>query len=77
MRMKAIDWDRHDRYIYNKAIDWFAVIGKELASPVVLPENTYNMDETGVLLIILNSLKALIGRHELKTHRGAGVKNGS
>jgi hypothetical protein len=26
--MKAIDWDRHDRNIYNKAVDWFAVIGK-------------------------------------------------
>jgi hypothetical protein len=40
----------HDRHIYNKVVDWFAVIGKELASPVVLPENTYNMDETGILL---------------------------
>jgi hypothetical protein len=74
IRMKAIDWDRHDLHIYNKVADWFAVIEKELASPVVLPENTYNMDETGVLLSILNSLKVLVGRHELKTHRGAGVK---
>jgi len=74
MRMKAIDWDRHDRHIYNKVVDWFAVIGEELASPVVLAENTYNMDETGVLLSVLNSLKVLVGRHELKTHRGAGVK---
>jgi hypothetical protein len=32
------------------------------------------MDETGVLLSVLNSLKVLVGRHELKTHRGAGVK---
>jgi hypothetical protein len=55
IRMKAIDWDRHDRHIYNKVVDWFAVIGKELASPVVLAENTYNMDETGVLLSVLNS----------------------
>ncbi len=39
MRMKAIDWDRHDRHIYNKVIDWFTVIGKELASPAVLAEN--------------------------------------
>ena len=72
--MKAIDWDRHDCHIYNKIINWFTVIGKELASPVVLAENTYNMDETGVLLSVLNSLKVLVGRHELKTHRGAGVK---
>jgi hypothetical protein len=74
MRMKAIDWDRHDHYIHEKVVEWFSVIGKELASPVILPENTWNMDETGVLLSILNSLKVLVGRHELKTHRGAGVK---
>jgi thymidylate synthase len=30
----------HDCHIYNKVVDWFAVIEKELASPVVLPENT-------------------------------------
>jgi hypothetical protein len=42
-----INWDGHDRNIYNKVIDWFAVIEKELANPAVLPENTYNMDETG------------------------------
>ncbi len=74
MRMKAIDWDRHDHHIHEKVVEWFSVIGKELASPVILPENTWNMDETGVLLSILNSLKVLVGRHELKTHRGAGVK---
>ncbi len=32
------------------------------------------MDKIGVLLSVLNSLKVLVGRHELKTHRGAGVK---
>jgi hypothetical protein len=69
-----MDWDKHDRYTYNKAIDSFAVIGKELASPVVLAENAYSVDETGILLSVLNSLKVLAGRHELKTHRGACVK---
>jgi DDE superfamily endonuclease len=34
----------------------------------------YNIDETGVLLSILNSLKVLVGKNELKTYRGAGVK---
>jgi hypothetical protein len=74
MRMKAIDWDRHDHYIYDKMIDWFTVIGRELNSSVVLAENTYNMDETGVLLSVLNLLKVFVGRNELKTYRGAGVK---
>ncbi len=63
-RMKVIDCDRYNRNIYNKAVDWFAVIGKELASSVVLSKNTYNIDETGVLLSVLNSLKVLVGRHE-------------
>ena len=45
-----------------------------MASPIVLIENTYNIDETGVLLSVLNSLKVLVDRHELKTHKGAGVK---
>jgi hypothetical protein len=43
--MKAIEWDMEDRDIYNKIVDWFSVVGKELASPAVLPENTYNMDD--------------------------------
>jgi hypothetical protein len=50
------------------------VISKELASPIVLTENTYNINETGVLLSVLNSLKVLIDRHELKTHKGVSVK---
>jgi hypothetical protein len=32
------------------------------------------VDETGIPLSVLNSLKVLVGRHELKAHRGAGVK---
>jgi hypothetical protein len=52
-------------------VDWFS---GELASSEVLVENTYNMDETGVLLSVLNSLKVLVGKNELKTYRGAGVK---
>jgi hypothetical protein len=69
VRMKALDWERHDRHIYDKVVDWFTVIGKELASLVVLAENTYNMDETGVLLSVLNSLKVLVSKSELKNHR--------
>jgi hypothetical protein len=32
---------------------------KELANPAVLPENTYNMDETGVLLSAARSFQVL------------------
>jgi hypothetical protein len=75
IQIKAIDWDRHNCYIYNKIVNWFTVIGTELASPVVFAENIYNIDKTGVLLNILNLLKVLVGRHELKTYRKAGVKH--
>ncbi len=65
MRIKALDWERHDLYIYDKVVDWFAVIEKELASPLIFAENIYNIDETGVLLSILNSLKVLVGKTSL------------
>ena len=74
MRLKALDWERHDRNIYDKVVDWFSVIGKELADPQIHSENTYNMDETGVLLSVLNSLKVLVGKDELRDYRGVGVK---
>lgn len=74
VRMKALDWERHDHQIYDKVVDWFTIIGKELANPAILTENIYNMDETGVLLSVLNSLKVLVGKDELRNYRGAAVK---
>jgi hypothetical protein len=50
------------------------VIREELANPLILVENIYNMDKTGVLLSILNSLKVLVSKSELRNYRGAGVK---
>ena len=73
-RMKALDWTRHEHTIYDKVVDWFTVIGKELSEPAILQKNVYNMDETGVLLGRLGSLKVLVGRDELRNYRGAGVQ---
>ena len=50
------------------------MIEKELTNPFILTENIYNMDETGVLLSVLNSLKVLVGKTELRNYRGVGVK---
>jgi hypothetical protein len=50
------------------------MIGKELNHPDVLLENVYNMDETGVLLSVQNSLKVLVGKSDLRTGRGTAVK---
>lgn len=72
-RVKALDWSRHDHNIYNKVAEWFTIIGKELDGPAILQENVYNMDETGVLLSVLGSLKVLTGKDDVN-HRGVGVK---
>ena len=45
---------------------WFTLIGKELSNPAILQENIYNMDETGVLLSVLNSLKVLVSSEDLR-----------
>lgn len=73
-RVRALDWTRHDHHIYDKVTQWFNVIGPQLQDPAVVADNVYNMDETGVLLSVLHSLKVLVGRDDLKTSRGAGVK---
>ncbi|KUL81896.1 hypothetical protein ZTR_09528 [Talaromyces verruculosus] len=73
-RLKPIDWKRDDRHIEEKVRQWFGVIRRELADPAILLENVYNMDETGVLLSVLNSLKVLVSKHDLREHRGAAVK---
>jgi len=48
-RVRAVDWNRHEDNIYYKATHWFEVIGKILQDPAFLPEDVYNMDETGVI----------------------------
>jgi hypothetical protein len=73
-RLRAIDWKRDNRQIEDKVRHWFAIIGRELADPAILPENVYNIDETGVLLSVLKSLKVLIHRDDLRKHRGTTVK---
>jgi hypothetical protein len=45
-----------------------------LRDPAILAENIYNIDETGVILSILSSIKVLIGRDNKRKHRGAHVK---
>jgi hypothetical protein len=69
-RAKALDWKRHDHHIYDKVVEWFQVIGPELQHRDVDPANVYNMDETGVMLSVLNSLKVLVDRDDLRKSRG-------
>lgn len=73
-RVRAIDWKRHDNHIYDKIREWFKVIRKLLQDPAIRPENVYNMDETGVMLSMLGSVKVLVGKDDLRDYKGAGVK---
>ncbi|KFZ16899.1 hypothetical protein V501_02020 [Pseudogymnoascus sp. VKM F-4519 (FW-2642)] len=73
-RVKAMDWKRHDNNIYDKITHWFEVIGTVLQDPAILPENVYNMDETGVMLCMLGSVKVLVSKDDPRGYRGAGVK---
>ncbi|KAL6160609.1 hypothetical protein ACJBU6_01140 [Exserohilum turcicum] len=71
---RAMDWNRHDNNIHDKVTHWFEVIGPELCRPDILSEKVYNMDETGVMLSMLGSVKVLVGKDCRRDYRGAGVK---
>jgi hypothetical protein len=60
--------------MHKKVVEWFTVISTVLQDLSVLLENIYNMDETGVMLSMLRSVKVLIGKDDLRGYRGAGVK---
>ncbi|KAF2786345.1 hypothetical protein K505DRAFT_412019 [Melanomma pulvis-pyrius CBS 109.77] len=60
--------------IYNKVVKWFKVIRLVLHKPDVLLENVYNIDKTGVMLSMLNSVKVLVSKDDLRGYRGARVK---
>jgi hypothetical protein len=73
-RVSALDWNRHEKNTYWKISHWFEVVGRLLQDPAVLAENMYNMDETGVMLSMLGSVKALVGKNDTRSYRGARVK---
>lgn len=73
-RVRAMDWKRHENNIYDKIVYWFKVIKQVLRDPAIRPENVYNIDETGVLLYMLGSVKVLVSKDDLRDYRGAGVK---
>ena len=73
-RVRAMDWKRHDNNIYNKITHWFEVVGEVLKDATILSENVYNMDETGVMLCMLGTVKVLASKDDPRDYRGAGVK---
>jgi hypothetical protein len=71
-KSSAMDWNRFD--IYEKVVQWFDAIAGVLQNPEVLPENVYNMDETGVMLSKLNSVRVIMDKTNRHGCRGARVK---
>ncbi|KAA8625654.1 DDE-1 domain containing protein [Pyrenophora tritici-repentis] len=69
-----MDWKRRNSHIYDKVTEWFKVISKVLEDPNILPTNVYNMDETGVMLSMLGSVKVLVGKDDIRDYRGASAK---
>ena len=67
-------WERHENNIYDKITHWFEVIKEVLQDPAILPENVYNMDETGVMLCMLGSIQVLVSKDDPRDYRGAGIK---
>ncbi len=60
--------------MYDKILHWFEVIRTVLKDLAILPENIYNIDKTGVMLCMLNSVKVLVSKDDRRDYRGAGVK---
>jgi hypothetical protein len=52
---------------------WFEV-GRLLQDLIVVPDNVYNMDETRVMLLVLCSVKMLVGKNDMRSYRGARVE---
>jgi hypothetical protein len=45
-----------------------------LRDPAISKENVYNVDETGVMLLMLGSVKVLVGKDDTRDYRGTRVK---
>ena len=50
------------------------MIGRVLKNPAISKENVYNMDETGVMLSVLGTVKVLVGKGDMRDYRGARAK---
>lgn len=63
-RVSSIDWKHHENDIYDKTVEWFRMFSKVLQDAAVLAENVYEMDETGIMLSKLDSVKVMVGNDD-------------
>ena len=69
-----LNWDRHEKNIYEKITHRFEVIEKILQDSAILAENVYNMNETEVMLFVSGSVKVLVNKDDRRDYRGARIK---
>jgi hypothetical protein len=50
------------------------VIGRLLKDPAISKENVYKIDKTSVMLLMLGTVKVLVGKDDMRDYRGACVK---
>jgi hypothetical protein len=65
-RVKALDRNRHEKNMYRKITQWFEVIGRVLKDLAISKENVNNMDETGIMLFMLGTVKVLVGKDDMR-----------
>lgn len=53
---------------------WFEIIDKILQDSAVVSKNVYNMNETEVMLSMLDFVKVLVDKNDLRGYKGAHVK---
>jgi hypothetical protein len=73
-KVKALDWDRHEKNVFPKIEHWFQVLGKMLKGSDIVQESVHNMDETGVMISKLESVKVLVGRNDSRDYQNARVE---
>lgn len=49
-------------------VNWFDVIKEELTRSDVLPKNVYNVDETGIMLSMLGSVRVLESKDDRRDY---------
>jgi hypothetical protein len=65
-----MDWARSGHAIYDKLVAWFDLYKATMVEPGYIPGNTYNMDETGVMLSVMKTKKGLCATDDTRQYRG-------
>ena len=61
--------------VTKEALDhWFDELKKTIEEKKIRIDDMYNMDETGIMLSKLNSVRVLVGKDSKRGYRGARVK---